>query len=104
MLNMFLLQLGTTLDMVGAAKHGIHFLERNLLSLGDKEPDENRQSDVDTGEHVESIEPLVLQEEREKLLDDGVGHVLGLRAHADGLGAHVHGEDLGCVDPHCSAP
>jgi hypothetical protein len=42
-LNMFLFQLGTTLDMVGAAKHGIHFLERNLLSLGDKEPHENRQ-------------------------------------------------------------
>ena len=44
------------------------------------------------------------QEGGEELLNNGVGNVLHLRAHADSLGAHVHGEHLGGPDPGSGAP
>ena len=104
MRNVVLLELSTTVNVVRSTKHSIHLLKTDLLSFRYKEPDEGSQQDVDTSKHIEGVESLVLEEEREELLDDRVGDVLGLRAHADGLGADVHGEDFGGVDPDGGTP
>jgi hypothetical protein len=46
----------------------------------------------------------VVKEDGEELLEDGVGDVLGLRSHTNGLGANVHGENLGRPNPHSGTP
>lgn len=94
----------TALDVADAAKEPVHLLERHALCLGDEEDDIADEQAVDSGEHVESVEAAVLEEEREELLDDGVGDVLRLPSHADALGPHVEREDLGAPDPGHGAP
>ena len=91
-------------NMVLTAKDGVHLLEANLLSLWDAEPNEDSKQHIDSGEHVEGVEALVLQEDGEELLDDGVDDVLALGAHANGLRTDVHGEDLSSEDPDGRAP
>lgn len=58
----------------------------------------------ETRKKREKKDVRVLQKLGKELLKDGVGHVLHLRAHANGLGAHVHGKDLGGPDPGGGAP
>lgn len=94
----------TLLDVVGATEQDIDLLEHDVPGLWDEEIDESGKQEVDAGEHVERVEAAVVQESREELLHDGVGDVLGLRSHADGLRAHVHGEDFGGPDPDCCTP
>lgn len=93
-----------TLNVTGPAKELVHLLERDALRLRDEEDDVADEQAVDTREHVEGVEAAVLEEEREELLDDGVGDVLRLPGHADTLGAHVEREDLGAPDPGDGAP
>ena len=102
--RILLLHRRTLVDVVGSTEDSIHLFEANLLGLWYEEPDESSEQNVDSCEHLEGVESFVLQEEREKLLHDAVYDVLALRAHADGLGADVHGEDLGGEDPYCGAP
>lgn len=97
-------QITTLLDVVISAEQSVDLLEHDLAGLRDAEVDEHSQQEVDAGEHVEGVEAALVQEGGEELLDDGVGDVLGLRGHADGLGADVHGEDFGCPDPYCCTP
>lgn len=92
------------LDVAGTAKELVHLLERDALCLRDEEDDVADEQAVDASKHVEGVEPAVLEEEREELLDDGVGDVLRLPGHADALGAHVEREDLGGPDPGDGAP
>lgn len=75
-----------------------------MFRFRDEEPDECSQHEIYGGEEPEGVEAFALEEGREELLEDGVGHVLHLRGHADGLGADVHAEDLGGPDPGGSAP
>ena len=96
--------LPTDHNMIIASKQPIHLLQHDQLGLREKQPHEQRQPEIDAREHVEGVEAAVLQEDGEELLADQVGDVLGLRGHADGLGAHVDGEDLRGVDPDCGAP
>lgn len=96
--------LASLLDVVGAAKEHINLLQRNLLRLGDEEVHEHAQDHVHSHEEEEALEALVGEEGGEELLENGVGDVLHLRAHADGLGADVDGEDLGGVHPRGRAP
>jgi hypothetical protein len=91
-------------NMIRATKDSVHLLETNLLGLGHKEPHKRREQHVDAGKHVEGVEALILEEHGEELLDNAVDDVLGLRAHAYGLRADVHGEDFGSEDPDCCAP
>lgn len=93
-----------TLDMACSAEELVHLLERDTLCLGDEEDDVADEQAVDSREHVEGVEAAVLEEEREELLDDGVGDVLRLPGHADALGAHVERENLGAPDPGDGAP
>lgn len=65
-------------DMVRAAKKGIDLFQRHLLRLGDEEVHENSQEEVDTSKHIEGVEPTVLEEDREELLEDGIRDVLSL--------------------------
>lgn len=95
---------GSALDVADTAKELVHLLERDALCLRDEEEDVADEQAVDAREHVEGIETAVLEEEREELLDDGVGDVLRLPGHADALGAHVEREDLGAPDPGDGAP
>lgn len=91
-------------DVVGTTEESINLLEGDLLSLRDEEEDKDRQQEVDTRKEVEGVEPIVVKEDGEELLEDGVGDVLGLRGHTDGLGANVHGENLGRPDPDGCTP
>lgn len=94
-----------TLDnVIRSTKHGIHLLEGHLLCLRHEEPDKPRKQKVDPCKHVESVEAVVLEENGKELLDNRVDNILGLRAHADGLRADVHGEDFGGKDPDGGTP
>ena len=69
-----------------------------------QEPHKRREQKIDTSKEVECIKIVMRQERREKLLKDGIGHVLRLTRHAHGLRPHVHGEDLRRPDPDGGAP
>ena len=97
-------QIASLGDVVAASEQSVDFLQTDLFGLGDHEPDEDGEQEVDAREHVEGVEAALVEEGGEELLDDRVGDVLGLRGHADGLGAHVHAEDLGRPDPGRCAP
>ena len=97
-------QVTTLLDVVAATEQNINLFHGNLLGLGDEEPDKEGEQEVDAGEHVEGVEAAVLQEGGKELLEDGVGDVLGLRGHTDGLSADVHGEDFGGPNPDGRSP
>jgi hypothetical protein len=94
----------TALDVAGAAEELVHFLKRDTFSLWDEEDDIADEQAVDAREHIEGVEPAVLEEEREELLHDGVGNVLRLPSHAYTLGPHVEREDFGAPDPGDGAP
>lgn len=94
----------TLFNMITASKQRINLLETNLFRLGDKEPHKGSEQEVDARKHVKGVEAAVLEKGGEELLDDAVGDVLGLRGHADGLGADVHGEDFAGPDPGRGAP
>lgn len=87
-----------------AAKQNINLLERHLLRFGDEEVDVGPEDDVHAHEEEEALEARAGEELGEELLEDGVGDVLHLGAHADGLGADVHAEDLGRPHPDGGAP
>lgn len=94
----------TALNVACATEELVHFLEWDALCLRDEEEDVADEQAVDAREHVEGVETTVLEEEREKLLHDGVGNVLRLPGHAYALGPHVEREDLGAPDPGDGAP
>lgn len=96
--------LAALLDVVGAAEQDVDLLEADAPRLGHEEVDEDGEQDVGRHEEEEALEPLVVEEDGEELLEDGVADVLHLRAHADGLGAHVDREHLGRPDPRRRAP
>ena len=77
-------------DVVDAAEQDVDLLERDLLGLGDEEPDEDKEDNVHAHEEEEALETDVVEESREELVEDGIGDVLRLRAHTHGLGADVH--------------
>lgn len=91
-------------DVVGAAEEGVDLLERHLLGLGNEEVHEHREKHVDAREEIERVESVVLEKQREELLEDRVGDVLRLRRHAHCLGTYVHRENLGRPDPDCGTP
>lgn len=68
----------TVRDMVGAAEESVNFLEGDLLSLRDEKPHEESKQEVDTREQVERIEAVVVDEDREELLEDCIGDILCL--------------------------
>lgn len=90
--------------MIASSEQHVNLLEFDLPGLGYEKVDEDGEEDVDTGEHVKCVEAALGKEGREELLHNGIGDVLRLRSHADGLGADVHGEDLGGPDPGSGAP
>lgn len=47
---------------------------------------------------------FISQKGREELLEDGVGNVLHLRTHADGLCSYIHGEDFSSPNPGRRSP
>lgn len=75
--------------MVGTTEDSVHVLEGDTLGLGDTEPDKDGEEDVDSEEEEEALKTSLGEEGREELLEDGVGHVLALRGHTDGLGSNV---------------
>lgn len=91
-------------NVVGTAKQSINLLERDLLSLWNKEVYEDSQQEVDSGKHVECVEAAVVQEDREELLEDGVCDVLSLRSHTDSLSTNIHGKDFRCPNPNSGTP
>lgn len=80
--------------MVCTAEQNINFFQWNILGLWYTEKHKYGKKDVDSGKEIECVESIVLQEGRKKLLEDRVGHVLGLRSHADCLSTNVHGENF----------
>jgi hypothetical protein len=91
-------------DMVGTTKQSVNLLEGDLLGLGNEEEDKDCQQEVDTRKEVEGEEAIVVKEDGEELLEDGVGDILGLRSHTNGLGANVHRENFGRPNPHRGTP
>lgn len=90
--------------MILTIKQHIHLLQQHLLGLRNKEVHKRREQKIDPREHVKGVKAAVIEEGGEKLLHNGVGDVLGLGRHPHGLGADVHGEDLGGPDPDGGAP
>lgn len=90
--------------MIGSAKDDVHLLERDAHGLGDEEVHKDGEHDVDSHEEEETLEALLGEEGGEELLEDGVGDVLALRCHADGLGSNVDGEDFAGPHPDTGAP
>ena len=91
-------------NVVGTTKQGIDLLQCNLLGLRNKEENEETQQEVDASKEIECVESIIVKEDGEELLENGVCDVLGLRCHSDGLGADIHREDLGCPNPYCCTP
>ena len=82
--------LSPLIHMVSTAEENVNLLQRNLLRLGDEEPDKHNQQEVGCHEEVKTFQALVLQECREELLKDGIGDVLHLTAHANCLSTNIH--------------
>lgn len=91
-------------DVVGTAEQSVDLFKGDLLGLGNEEEDKDCQQEVDTGEEVEGVEAIVVEEDGEELLEDGVGDVLSLRSHTHSLRANVHRENLGRPNPDCGTP
>lgn len=91
-------------DVVGSAKEDVHLLKRHHLGLGNQKVDEDDEQEIDGHEEEEALEARVVKEQREELVEDGLGDVLCLRAHTHGLGTHIHTEDFGGPDPGCGTP
>lgn len=97
-------QLRALCRVVLITKQHVDLLQCDATRLRNEEIDIHRQHEVHPHEEEQALQPGLLQKQREELLENGVCDVLHLRAHADGLSAHVHREDLGCPDPGCGAP
>ena len=99
--------------MVWSTKENVHLLQGDLPRFWNEEDDVDREEQIDPGEEEEGVtaglvsmtdmhsdgrgrdlQAALGEESREELLEDDIGDVLRLRAHADGLRAHIHGEDL----------
>lgn len=91
-------------DVVGTTKEHINLLKRDPLRLGYEPPHKGCEADVHRHEEEHALQALLLEEDGEELVEDGLGDVLRLRAHPHRLGAHVHGEDLGRPNPDRGAP
>lgn len=48
-------KISSLLNMIGATEESIHLLEGDLLGLGNEEPDEDSEEEVNTGKEVEGI-------------------------------------------------
>ena len=86
------------------SKQLVHLLQRNLARLGNEEVDIGSENDVHRHKKEQTLQPSLLQEDREELLENCVGDVLHLRAHAHGLRSNVHREDLRGPDPGSRTP
>lgn len=49
------------LNMVGTSEESIHLLEGDFLGLGNEEPDEDSEEEVDACKEIESITSIVCQ-------------------------------------------
>jgi hypothetical protein len=94
----------TLRHMVSTAKEHIDLFQGHIPRLGNHKPHKYRETEIDPGKHVESIEALFVKENGEELLTDDISNILGLGGHAYSLGADVHGEDFRGPDPGCCAP
>lgn len=81
--------LSSLLGVIGATEDSIHVLEGDALSFRDTEPDKDGEQDINGEEEEKALEAGLGEEGREELLEDGVGHVLALRGHTDGLSSNV---------------
>lgn len=96
--------LGTLLSVISTTKNSIHVLKRDTLGFRDKEEHENNEQDVDGKEEEETLEAGLGEECWEELLENGVGYILALRGHTDGLGSDVGGEDFTGPHPDTGTP
>lgn len=96
--------LGTLLSVIGTTENSIHVLKGDTLGFRDKEKHENAEQDIDGKEEEEALEASLGEECWEELLENGVGHILALRGHTDGLGSDVGGEDLTGPHPDTGTP
>jgi len=96
--------LSTLLHVVDTTEQGVHFLESDFPCLGDEEDHEECKEDVYSSEEVECVEASRCEELREELVENKVGDVLPLRAHADCLSTNVHGKDFRRPDPGRGTP
>lgn len=87
-----------------STKEYVNLLQRDLLGFRDEEPHICRQEYVDCHEEEQTFQTFIGQENWKKLLENGIGHVLTLTAHSDGLRSHVCAEDFGSVDPGGGPP
>lgn len=79
----------TLLHVVDTTEKSVHVLERDVARLGHDEDNESSEEQVDAGEEVEGVEGRFGEEDGEELVEDEIGDVLPLRAHADGLGTDL---------------
>lgn len=90
--------------MVRSAEEYIDLLKWNLLGLGNEEVNERGETDVDGHKEKHALEPRVVEEQWEELVEDSLRDILSLGAHANCLCANVGTEDLGGPDPGGGAP
>lgn len=81
--------LGSLLGVVDTSKDSVHVLKGDTLGLRDKEEDKDGEQNINAEEEEETLEASLGQESGEELLEDGVGYVLALGSHTDGLGSDV---------------
>lgn len=97
-------QLSSLDCMILVTKEYINLLKRNPSRFRNKKVNVECQHNIHGHEKEQALESSVLQEDWEELLENGIGDILHLGAHANSLRADIHGEDLRSPDPGCRAP
>lgn len=97
-------QVSTLLGVVGTTEKNINFLKSDGLGLRNEEPDKEQEEYIRCHKKEERFRSGIGVESWEELVEDTLSNVLHLRAHADGLGSNVHGENLRCPNPSGRAP
>lgn len=90
--------------MILVTKQHVNLLQRNPPRLRNEKVHIERQNNIHSHEEEQAFQTRILEEDGKELLEDGVGDILHLRAHAHGLRADIHGEDLGGPNPGRRSP